>query len=274
MKRVWLVGPISWDTVIEIESYPVNGGFAQGKNRRERAGGSASNTAIALASTEVESNLISFVGDDEIGERLLKNLSEVPSLKSHISVLKYPSLHAIITVDGSGERTVFALEENRISSIDFQFNFDEGDILCFPVWRDFYLPWLNRANSQGAFTVVGLAGFRNEEVQADLAIGSDSDLGESEIDLNQIPSVIITKGIEGSMLLSAGRKIIVESQSARVVDATGAGDAYLAGALLGIARGESLEDSMRIGSKWAAATVEIDSSTPPNWSLVCRRFGG
>ncbi|NDA39318.1 MAG: carbohydrate kinase family protein, partial [Actinobacteria bacterium] len=64
MKRVWLVGPISWDTVIEIDSFPINGGFAQGKNRRERPGGSASNTAIALASTGVETNLISFVGDD------------------------------------------------------------------------------------------------------------------------------------------------------------------------------------------------------------------
>ena len=273
MKRVWLVGPISWDTVIEIDSYPANGGFAQGKNRRERPGGSASNTAIALASAGLDSNFISFVGDDEIGRNLLSNLKTFPGLNSHISKLPGPSLHAIITVDSSGERTVFALETNRIFEIDFNYDFDSNDIVCFPVWRDFYLPWLKRAKSQGALTVTGIGSLRNKEVSADLAIGSNSDLVEGEIEFNQISKVIMTKGGEGSLLLDASSKVSVSAYPAEVKDATGAGDAYLAGVLLGIASGKSLEEAMHLGSKWAAAAVEIDSSIPPSWSEVCRRFG-
>lgn len=273
MKRVWLVGPISWDTVIEVDSYPENGGFAQGKNRKERAGGSASNTAIALASSEVKSNLISFVGDDDIGKKLRKNLAEVSGLESHVRVLPGSSLHAIITVDRLGERTVFALEENRIIDINFDFKFDENDIVCFPVWRDFYLPWLNFAKSQGAMTVVGLAGFRNENVCADIAIGSLSDLSETRVNFNQAPTVIITKGSEGALLLTSTSKVEVEAQRAEVRDLTGAGDAFLAGVLLGIASDREIVEAMQMGAKWAAAAVEIDSSIPPSWIDVCRRFG-
>ena len=273
MKRVWLVGPISWDTVIEIDSYPANGGFAQGKNRKERAGGSASNTAIALASSEVKSNLISFVGDDEIGKKLLTNLAEVSGLASHVRVLPGSSLHAIITVDSSGERTVFALEENRIIDINFDFKFDVNDIVCFPVWRDFYLPWLNFAKTKGAMTVVGLAGFENKDVRADIAIGSSSDLSETKVDFNQVPTVIITKGSEGALLLTSTSKVEVKAQRAEVRDLTGAGDAFLAGVLLGIATDKEIVEAMQMGAKWAAAAVEIDSSIPPSWSDVCHRFG-
>jgi len=273
VKRVWLVGPISWDTVIEIDTFPINGGFAQGRNRKERAGGSAANTAIALASTDVESHLITFVGNDEIGKKLLANLANNSELRSHVETIPGPSLHALITLDKSGERTVFALEENRLSKIDFQFKFDINDIVCFPVWRNFYLPWLDQVKQQGAFTVVGLSALSDELVSADLAIGSQSDLSGAELHLNRIPKVIITKGEEGSLLIDNHTEISVTAFPVDAKDLTGAGDAYLAGVLFALASNKGLEEGMKMGSRWAAACVELDSSIPPSWSDVCRRFG-
>ena len=273
MKRFWLVGPISWDTVIEIDSYPINGGFAQGKNRKERPGGSAANTAIALASTGVETNLISFVGDDELGIKLLENLKEVPGLKAHVPTLPGASLHAVITIDKSGERTVFALEENRLNQIAFDFSFDADDILCFPVWRDFYLPWLEQGRKQGALTVVGLSRLMSNQVKADLAVASEKDLEDQEFDFTRFSKIILTRGALGSVLLDGQSQINVPAVPAKVKDATGAGDSYLAGLLFAIADGTELNRAMELGSKWAAATVELESSIPPNWSEVCRRFG-
>jgi sugar/nucleoside kinase (ribokinase family) len=273
MKRVWLVGPISWDTVIEIDSFPTNGGFAQGKNRKERAGGSASNTAIALASTGVETHLISFVGDDSIGQKLVDNLKNAPALKSHISTLAGPSLHAVITIDNLGERTVFALEENRLSQIEFNFRFDSNDILCFPVWRDFYLPWLLQGRSDGAYTIIGLTRTMSDEVEADLAVASTQDTESLSIDSKKILKTIITKGSGGSTLIEGDSQVSIPAIPTVVTDATGAGDSYLAGVLYALATGKSLAEAMQIGTKWATVTVEIESSIPPNWSEVCRRFG-
>jgi sugar/nucleoside kinase (ribokinase family) len=273
MKRVWLVGPISWDTVIEIDSFPTNGAFAQGKNRKERAGGSASNTAIALASTGVETHLISCVGDDLIGEKLVDNLKNAPALKSHITTLAGPSLHAVITIDKSGERTVFALEENRLTQIDFNFKFDSNDILCFPVWRDFYLPWLLQGRSDGAFTIIGLTRTMSDEVEADLAVASAQDIENLSIDTKKILKTIITKGADGSTFIEGDSQVSIPAIPTVVKDATGAGDSYLAGVLYALARGESLAEAMQVGTKWATVTVEIESSIPPNWSEVCRRFG-
>lgn len=272
-RRIWIIGPLSMDTVISIKQYPVNGGFAQATSRKDRPGGSASNTAVALASAGAEVHLVSFVGDDEIGEHLINYLSQIVGLNSHVETLPGPSLHALITVDGRGERTVFALEQNRLPSIRFDFKFEREDIVCFPVWRDEYLKWLKQANLEAGLTVVGSRAILNSEVIADIAIGSESDADVRRLNFDRIRSFIITQGVRGSKYFDARESIHLPAFEVDSVDATGAGDAYLAGILLGLAEGSSIRTAMGNGTKWAAMTVSTESSVPPPWSEVCLRFG-
>lgn len=273
MRRIWIIGPLSMDTVISINEYPANGGFAQASARQDRPGGSASNTAVALASAGAEVHLISFVGDDENGKKLTNYLSEIEGLHPHVETLPGASLHALITVDGQGERTVFALEKNRLPSIKFDFKFESEDIVCFPVWRDEYLNWLRQANQQAGLTVVGSKAVLNDNVIADIAIGSESDADIESLDFARIKSCILTQGVRGSTYLDAMGKVHLPALEVEAVDATGAGDAYLAGVLLGLAEGSPIEASMGNGTKWAAMTVMTNSSIPPRWSEVCLRFG-
>lgn len=69
-------------------------------------------------------------------------------------------------------------------------------------------------------------------------------------------TVIVTRGAEGSLLRRRDDVVEIPAVAAeRVVDPTGAGDAYRAGLLYGMARGLPLETAARIGSLMGALQV-------------------
>jgi adenosine kinase len=69
--------------------------------------------------------------------------------------------------------------------------------------------------------------------------------------------VIETKGADGSVLHEPKGKTIVKSiKVKKVVDPTGAGDAYRAGLISGMLRGKTIEESMMIGAKLGAKCVQ------------------
>ncbi len=109
-----------------------------------------------------------------------------------------------------------------------------------------------------------LAGLRG----ASVLIGNDYEFGmmaqktgRSEAELiAAAPLTVVTRGGEGSMIYSAatngsGLHIPTAPVSA-VVDPTGAGDAYLAGFVFGLARGFSLETTGRVAALAAAYAIE------------------
>jgi fructokinase len=65
----------------------------------------------------------------------------------------------------------------------------------------------------------------------------------------------LTRSEAGSLVLHAGERIPVAAAPATVVDTTGAGDAYAAGFLAGMAAGRPLADCGALGSRAAAAVI-------------------
>jgi adenosine kinase len=69
--------------------------------------------------------------------------------------------------------------------------------------------------------------------------------------------ILETKGAEGSVLHEQDKKTEVKAVKVKkVVDPTGAGDAYRAGFVHGLLSGKSFEDAMKIGSKLGALCVQ------------------
>jgi sugar/nucleoside kinase (ribokinase family) len=66
-------------------------------------------------------------------------------------------------------------------------------------------------------------------------------------------AVAIKMGERGSFVFEGGRGRQLSAPRVRVVDSTGAGDAFCAGFLTGVLRGLSLEASARLGNKLGAA---------------------
>lgn len=85
--------------------------------------------------------------------------------------------------------------------------------------------------------------------------------------LTHTQAIITTLGEQGSVILADGKEIRVPVTPAKEVkDPTGAGDAYRAGLLKGLATNQKLEDCARMGSVCAAYAVACYGTQEHNFS--------
>ena len=82
----------------------------------------------------------------------------------------------------------------------------------------------------------------------------------------RIPSMIVTMGGEGAVYATCdGESGFCPARKVAVNDTTGAGDAFCAGAAIGLTYGKDLQDACRIGSQLAASVIVTSEN-------VCPRF--
>ena len=92
------------------------------------------------------------------------------------------------------------------------------------------------------------------------------DILAEKIKSANIKSMIVTMGAKGAVYADAqGNKGCVTAKKVAVVDTTGAGDAFCAGAMSGLTYGKSLEESCQIGNTLAASVITSTDN-------VCPRF--
>lgn len=271
-SRVWIVGPIAWDTVIYLPSMPEPGKFVQAIQTIERPGGTAANAAIALATTGIETGFVGYLGDDYLSAKLRTTL-ENSELKHHsITALEGPSSHVLIIVDQNGERTILGISPDRLDQVTLKgVDLRPGDIVVFLLWREHFAQDLALAKEKGCITVIGAEALALD-ISADITIGSRSDIAKIEINselLARIPRIVLTNGKDGADEYMHGGHIHQPSVATNIVDTTGAGDAFLAGYISVLARGEKAEgEALLVGSKWSAAAIATESSIPPHWKEV------
>ena len=273
-KRVWIIGPIAWDTVLYLHEYPSAGGFAQGYKKIERPGGSAGNVAVGLATTGVETGFVCYLGNDEIGKKLedLLNSSKIKNLE--ITRVDGPSSHVLVTIDQSGDRTIFGLNESYLSQVNLdKVLLQPEDIVCFVLWRPYFLESLKKAQAVGCTTILGVEALHDPMVtHADVVIGSRAEF-KNDNDLvpflDRFPTIIVTDGENGARRLTQEGIKFQPAFPAETIDTTGAGDSFLAGYLAAYAHGHTDgTHAMEVGARWAALMVTLPVSIPPDFSLL------
>jgi len=277
-KKVWVQGPIALDTVVYLSNFPTPGSFMNSLRTEERTGGTSANVALGLCTASVETGFVSYLGNDEIGKQLLKVLEESLIKDLVITYFEDKTNHTLVLVDEKSQRTIISmttphLRELRMDDVPFK----TGDIVAFILWREEFLTDLLRAQAAGCFTVVGADALADSSVRhADLAIGSRNDF-PAEINpldqLDRFASIVLTDGMQGAVLYSSGNEIRQPSYNVEVKDTTGAGDAFIAGYLAGIAHELSTTQSLEIAAKWAASAVQSESSVPPAFEMVKQQWG-
>ncbi|MFM6980278.1 MAG: carbohydrate kinase family protein [Micrococcales bacterium] len=266
---IWIIGPVAWDSVVYTDQWLKRGAFTQGVRFIERSGGTAANVARALATANVDTGFIGYLGNDQHGRDIEADLKASQINQLEITKIDGPTSHVLILVDDSGERTILGLAADHLDVVNLQ-NVDlkPDDIVVFVLWRNHFAADLELAKSRGCKIIVGLDAANDPAVQsADIAIGSHNDLAKgiepNEL-LNRFATIVVTQGEKGATEYSKNSKTHQPAFPAEVIDTTGAGDAFLAGYLTALSRGESdAKQRLSMGAKWAAKTVATESSVPP-----------
>ncbi len=249
-----------------------------GKPRGRSAGGSAANTAVALARMGFRTGYMGRVGADENGAFLLDSMHGVD-----LSRVKRGGITGvtIVLLNGAGERTIVVLpnanDEFSAKDIDMDYAGDTkwlhltsfaGDI---PTQAQTDL--VERLNGQVKIsfdpgeisTQKGLVKmmpvFNGSRVvfitdrEIRLLTGEDYVDGAREI-INYGPEIVVAKlGSMGSYVLTREEEIREPSMDVVPVDKTGAGDVYAAGFIGGLLKKISLARCAHVASRAAAYSI-------------------
>jgi sugar/nucleoside kinase (ribokinase family) len=271
---VWIIGPVAWDSVVYTDQFLKRGAFTQGTKFIERTGGTGANVARALCTAGVETGFVGYLGNDSYGDILRDELATSGIGKLAITNIDGPTSHVLIIVDGEGDRTILGLAADHLDRVSLQnVPLVAGDTVVFVLWRDHFAADLELAKAEGCNVVVGLDAVNDARVTGvSLAIGSHNDVGtdfDPMSSLHRFERIVITQGEQGAIEYSASGQVHQPAVPTQVVDATGAGDAFLAGYLAAKAKGvDSATERLNLGARWSAATIAAESSVPPMFQSI------
>ncbi|WP_338721496.1 adenosine kinase [Devosia sp. XK-2] len=264
--------------------------------RQQISGGSAANTAAGVASLGGRAAFVGKVADDPLGDVFEADLDTI-GVHYNTSRLKNGALTArsMIFVSDDGERTMntylgacHELTERDIKPDEIggaAITYMEG-FLWDPVEakKAFVLAahYAHKHERAAAFTLSDpfcvdryraefLDLIRSKTIDYVFAnvnelksLYETDDLGEAVREIAKDAEVAaITMGAEGAMAVFNGEVVSVPAFPVdKVVDATGAGDLFASGFLLGLARGQTMDAALRTGCLAASEVISHIGARP------------
>jgi len=258
------------------------------ENPLEKSGGSAGNTMACFASLGGQGAYVGKVADDTVGKTFaddLKNMGvhyETAPLQDGAST---GVCMILITPDGERTMNTFLgaaveLAPNDINPdliADAQVTYLEGYLFDPPKAMEAFIKAAREAHEAGRKIALTLSDSfcvdRHREafkslvnLHVDILFANEDEIKslyevstiEEAIDQvkTQCSLVAITRSEKGSIIVEGDKQTKVDAEPvARVLDTTGAGDAYAAGFLYGFTEGEDMATCGRYGSVSAAEVI-------------------
>ncbi len=267
---------VSQDDIVDIERK------CEGFEKSMSGGGSAANTIHGLAGLDVETAFIGKVGKDELGDLFADDL-RAKNIRPFLMQGESHSGHALAFVTPDSERTftTYLGAALELNPEDLQDRFFEGfDYLHVEGYllqnHSLLQAILEKARKHRLKISLDLASFNvveenlhvlknwvrdyvdilfaNEE-EAKAFTGKEPELALEEI--ARLCEIAVVKVGKAGSLVRAGEEVYrIPAIKAAVLDTTGAGDAYAAGFLYGLAGGRPLDECGRIASLMAGKVIE------------------
>jgi sugar/nucleoside kinase (ribokinase family) len=257
---------------------------------QELSGGSAANTAVGLAALGGRAAFLGKAGRDPLGDLFRADLAAAGvEDRCVLDPDGVPTARCLVLVSADGQRSMctFPGAAHRLSPDDIDeaavaeaaILFLEGYLWDSPSARaalEHAIGIARAAGQQVALTPSDIAciarcgaamGALIAEGAVDQLFVNDAELaalGDASGVTDKVGLVVVTHGAEGATAFSRGRMAWAPAAHApKVVDTTGAGDAFAAGFLRGHCQGLALEDSLALGAKLAAQVIGRFGARPP-----------
>ena len=280
------IGPALVDYIYTIDEFPQRGGHAIVKGFVRMPGGACANVIAGLSSFGVKCRFYSTIGRDEDAEFFVKSMEGVDL---RLKVTHDLTGRVEVYVDRDGERTFF-VHPNASGIVDLDLEgLEEVDQIYldpFPAEDSFevQLKVARKAkelrkyvilNPGYPYTKLGFERLKELLEHTDMLILSEPELrclGVSEEDLlRYVDVVVVTLGSKGSKAVTKdGTYYQPAFRVEKVVDTTGAGDAFSAGFLYGFLKSLPMDLCLKLGNFVASYNIQRYGARnfPPKESLI------
>lgn len=255
------------------------------------------NIAYIVSSLGYSSSLATVVGDDFISSGYAKYLKDNNVDISNVDIVKgIPSGHNLIFFDKKGDGFCFshlgAAKEQSKHKVSKSAIDDSAIVVISEMFSSYTLEAIQYARKMGRETVInGMVGtalqkateflkctntlFINKSEYKEL-LGVLNIQNEKDIFNLGIKKIFLTKGKRGGTILTASSAQDFSIVPSKVVkDTTGAGDSFVAGTVVALAKGYSDIEAARIGATVSSYIVEEwgCQTNSPTWEQVMERYG-
>jgi sugar/nucleoside kinase (ribokinase family) len=260
----------------------------------ESSGGSVANSCAVAAALGARVAYIGKVADDQLGEVFRHDISAVGvHFPTEPLVAGAPTARCLILVTPDGQRTMntFLGACVTLDAADVhphlvalaKVTYLEGYLFDPPAAQAAFYKAAEAAHAAGRQVALSLsdafcvdrhrAAFRKlvaghvdilfaNEVEITSLYEQDTFAAAAELARADVALAVLTRSEDGSLILRGLETVAVAAVPAKVVDTTGAGDAYAAGFLTGLTAGKSLPACGRMGSIAAAEVISHYGARP------------
>ena len=260
----------------------------------ESSGGSAANTCAVAAALGARVAYFGKVADDQLGAVFRHDMHAIGvHFPSTPLVGEAPTARCLILVTPDGQRTMntflgacVALNESDVDETlvaQAEVTYLEGYLFDPPAAQAAFRKAASAAHAAGRQVALSLsdafcvdrhrAAFRELVAgHVDILFANETEItslyeentfeAAAEAARRDVALAALTRSEAGSVLLRGSETVEIAAQATRVVDTTGAGDAYAAGFLAGFTAGKPLPVCGRMGSIAAAEVISHYGARP------------
>lgn len=296
MTDVVVVGSANADLVVEVPRRPAGGETLLGSDLVVHPGGKGANQAAASARAGAATRLVACFGDDGNGAFLRERLEAADVDLGGVWMVDRPTGTAIILVTPDGENSIVvspgangALDVAAVEADESGWADARVLVLSMEIPAATVDHAAAAAEARGIRVVLNAAPARPlppetlavcdplivNEHEARTLLGREVDGFEGlarGLLAAGARSVVITLGADGALFADAGGIRREPGRLVRVVDTTGAGDAFVGATACELARGAGLGDAVQFAVAMSALTVGARGaqSSYPDRSVVER----
>lgn len=246
-------------------------------------GGNAANVAVGLSRLGLKSSLYAEIGDDELSHKIINTLKKEDVHTENVKRSKDNECSISVIINFKNERTIFSEHIQRLHDFTFD-NLSAKWLYLTSIgneWKTAYkraVNFVKQTKTRVAFnpgtlqiaegykkiadvlSITDILFVNKEEATKVLSIKYKV-LSIKEL-LTQLQKlgpkvVVITDGENGSYVIDEKGEMLTQSIfKTKVIERTGAGDAYSTGFLAAILHGLTIKDAMSWGAANSASVIE------------------